>query len=108
MRWHNERRSQNVEDRRGAMPSRLALGGGGAIIVLLIAMLFGVDPRTLLRQAELSTQAPPTTQVRNPAEDELAEFVSVVRARRNTTSSPFGSSCKPTFSPVCGRITRKR
>ena len=82
MRWQDERRSENVEDRRGAVPGRIALGGGGLILVVVIAALFGVDPRALLQQTQLSTQAPPAgaPTARNPAEDELKEFVSVVLA----------------------------
>ena len=62
---------------------KLALGGGGALIVLLVAMLFGVDPRALLEQIPvdqtgMSTQQAP--QGRSAEENELAEFVSVVLA----------------------------
>jgi predicted metalloprotease len=60
----------------------LAIGGGGAVIIILIAMLFGVDPRALLEQIPtdqtgMSTQAP---QGRSAEENELAEFVAVVLA----------------------------
>ena len=54
MRWKDGRRSDNVEDRRGAMPGKLALGGGGTIIVLLIAVLMGADPRQLLNQLQVA------------------------------------------------------
>jgi uncharacterized protein len=48
MRWKGRRGSSNVEDRRG-MPVRGAVGGGvGLIAVVLIAMLFGVDPSAIL------------------------------------------------------------
>lgn len=82
MRWKEGRRSDRVEDRRGMRAGGLALGGGGALIVLLVALLFGVDPRALLEQVPvdqtgMSTQAP---QGRSAAEDELADFVSVVLA----------------------------
>ncbi len=84
MRWQNERRSDNVEDRRGLPAGRLALGGGGAVVVLILALVFGVDPRTLLQQVQegmpaqtqMSTEAPPT----GAAQDELGQFVSVVLA----------------------------
>jgi len=84
MRWENERRSDNVEDRRGSIPGgRIALGGGGALIVLVIALLFGVDPRQLIGQLENSTQttaqAPPAAT--SPEQEELKQFVSVVLAQ---------------------------
>ncbi len=46
MKWQGRRRSSNVEDRRG---SRIKRGGGIGIIVLgLIAMYFGVDPKLVM------------------------------------------------------------
>lgn len=78
MRWKEGRRSDNVEDRRGAMPGRLALGGGGTIIVLLIAVLMGADPRQILNQMQVAV---PDQQVQvDPAQDEMKQFVSVVLA----------------------------
>jgi len=52
MRWQNERQSENVEDRRGMSGRQIAVGGGlGTIlIVLLMSMLTGADPRALLQQ----------------------------------------------------------
>lgn len=84
MRWQNERRSDNVEDRRGSpMGGGRAALGGGTIVVLLIMWLMGADPRALLQQLENSAPAPATTEsapVSSPAEDEQAQFVSVVLA----------------------------
>ncbi len=78
MRWKDGRRSDNVEDRRGAMPGRLALGGGGTIIVLLIAVLMGADPRQILNQLQVST---PDQQMQvDPAQEEMKQFITVVLA----------------------------
>ena len=42
------RESENLEDRRQQGPRRLAIGGGiGAVILLLIAGYFGIDPQQL-------------------------------------------------------------
>jgi predicted metalloprotease len=82
MLWRNRRESTNVEDRRGMSRGGIAIGGGlGTIVVLLIALLLGADPRALLDQVETS-QAPDTQTSRpvNPQEDELKRFVSVVLA----------------------------
>ncbi len=54
MRWREGRRSENVEDARGAGGGfgrgggGLRLGGGGLILLLLGAWLFGADPMTLI------------------------------------------------------------
>ena len=43
MRWKTGRRSRNVEDRRGKRMSRkVGLGGGTGLLVLLVALFFGV------------------------------------------------------------------
>ena len=47
MRWRDERQSENVEDRRGMSGGKIAIGGLGGIVVLVIALLFGADPRQL-------------------------------------------------------------
>lgn len=81
MRWKKGRRSQNVDDRRGQAVRRGAgLGGGAIIIALLAAVLLGQDPTTVLSQiGGLSgggnSSAPAQ---RSAAEDEAADFVSVV------------------------------
>lgn len=89
MRWTTGRRSSNIEDRRGIRVSRKAAGGGiGIIVVALIAIYFGVDPTILLEQ-----QAPTTSSVStytsskpiSPAENQLADFVSVVLADTEDT-----------------------
>src|SRR5207249_5701696 len=50
MRWQMGRRSDNIEDRRGMPVGRgAAVGGGlGALVLVLLAMYFGVDPSVIL------------------------------------------------------------
>ena len=49
MRWKGERESSNVEDqRRMGAPAKAGALGGGAIIIVIIAMLLGVNPSALL------------------------------------------------------------
>lgn len=82
MRWRGERQSSNIEDRRGLTP-KVAVGGGlGTLLVIIIALLFGADPRQLLEQVPNS----PTSEVQssrpvNAEEEELKQFVSVVLAK---------------------------
>lgn len=80
MRWKDERRSQNVEDRRGRTPGGLVLGGGGTILILLIALLFGADPRALLNQVQQGAPAQVPAGAPDAAQDEQAQFISVVLA----------------------------
>ena len=50
MRWQSNRRSDNVEDRRGLRPVRAAgLGGLGILAIAGVALLLGADPRQLLQ-----------------------------------------------------------
>lgn len=83
MRWRGERESQNVEDVRGSRKG-LAVGGGiGTIAVLVIALLFGADPRAVLEQLQGGSAPAPGTQSSapvNPAEEEQKRFTSVVLA----------------------------
>lgn len=83
MRWREGRQSSNVEDRRGMSRGGMAIGGGlGGIVILVIALLLGADPRQLLEQLPTDTQAPGTQTSRpvNPEEEELRNFVGAVLA----------------------------
>ncbi len=84
MLYKGRRQSSNIEDRRGMSAGRkVGLGGGVVtIIIALVVMLLGGDPREVLQMME--TQQPATEQVSDyqPSahEQELAEFVSVTLA----------------------------
>ena len=84
MRWKSGRRSSNIEDRRGASAGPKLLGGGiGTIVLVLVAMYFGVDPTPLLQTMQGSGSAS-SSGTRPTAEDlkndPLADMVSVVVA----------------------------
>ncbi|MGZ8488390.1 MAG: KPN_02809 family neutral zinc metallopeptidase [Candidatus Binatia bacterium] len=80
MRLDNEPESQNVEDRRGSRVTRGAVGGGlGTIVLVLIAMFFGIDPSAILQgdpQSSISNE--PIPQAQQTGGDEGREFVSRV------------------------------
>lgn len=86
MRWEGGRRSDNVEDRRGASigGKGLAVGGLGTVAIALVAMFLGIDPGMVLNQlgsapgAAQEQHADPAA--RSPEENRLAEFSSVVLA----------------------------
>jgi predicted metalloprotease len=83
MLWRGQRQSDNIEDRRGISGGGLAVGGGlGGIVVLIIALLLGADPRQLLEQAPGQGPASGTQSSRpvNPQEEELKQFSATVLA----------------------------
>jgi uncharacterized protein len=90
MRWEDDRRSDNVEDRRGSPVSRkVLLGGGGGIGVLVIALLgmfLGFDPGSFFQsentvqtqEGSIPQQGGKPTQ--STVDDKLKDFLSVVLA----------------------------
>ena len=83
MRWRGERQSSNVDDRRGMGAGKVAIGGGlGTILLLIIALIFGADPRQLLEQVQTNpSSGVQSSRAANPDEEELKQFVSVVLAK---------------------------
>jgi predicted metalloprotease len=96
MRWSDGRRSDNVEDRRGMGAPAVAGGVGvlGIILAVVIALLGG-DPTVILQQLSGGGGlGPDAVVVQQPkggstgrAQDELADFVSVVLADTEDTWS---------------------
>jgi predicted metalloprotease len=81
MLWRGQRESNNVEDRRGISGGGLAVGGGvGGLVILLLAMFFGIDPGAILNQTGDEQPAVNTRPASpgSPGDDELKHFVSVV------------------------------
>jgi predicted metalloprotease len=110
MRWRLGRRSQHVEDRRGMgrpvgmrFPGRARIPGGlgprrgggargggigvvGILILLALGWFLGIDPSFLLQDTSTGVpygEAPPASAP--PADDQLAQFVSVVLADTEDT-----------------------
>lgn len=82
MRWENRRGSENIEDRRSSAVRGIGIGGGllGLIIVIVI-VLMGGDPRPLMNQMQQNAPAGKQQEVTaSPEEEKLAKFVSVVLA----------------------------
>ncbi|BDD89229.1 KPN_02809 family neutral zinc metallopeptidase [Desulfofustis limnaeus] len=113
MRWRDGRRSSNVEDRRNVRLSGKMKGGGiGILILALIGMYFGIDPRIILEQGAQLSGGPTVEQAEyqpTAAENELADFVSVVLADTEDTwsaifSQTAGGYQKPTLVLFSGAV----
>lgn len=90
MLWKDGRKSGNVEDRRDEVVSSGGKKSVGivTIIVALIAMYFGVDPAIVLNHLPSGAQTPTThsaPKAKNPQEEQLVNFVSVVLADTEDT-----------------------
>jgi hypothetical protein len=115
MKTEGRRESENVEDRRGesvdggaggfrfptgGIPiGRGGLGGGiGLIVVIVLALIFGVDPRQLLDQGAVDTGGVQTSNEPyqpTPEESAREKFVRVVLAdTEDTWTSIFQASGK--------------
>ena len=83
MLWKGQRQSDNVEDRRGMSGGGIEIGGGlGGIVILVIALLLGADPRQLLQQSPGvdPSSGTATSRSTNPREEELKQFSATVLA----------------------------
>jgi len=95
MRLEDGRESGNVEDRRGSRRGGLAIGGGiGSVVLVVIALLLGVDPAVMLDQAGMTQGGAPAATERSeraapPANDEGARFVRRVLAETEDVWNPI-------------------
>ena len=90
MRWRKGRRSSNIEDRRGVRVRGGALKGGIGTIVVVLALSYflGIDPSVILQMQQgvvTSTTAGNSDWKPTPAEQQAADFVSVVLADTEDT-----------------------
>jgi predicted metalloprotease len=88
MLWRGQRESGNVEDVRGLGGTGLAIGGGGCgtLIIIVLALVFGVDPGKFINGTNPTDSNPPATQNqpsnqprgKGRGEDEMKSFVASV------------------------------
>ncbi|MFO0929793.1 MAG: neutral zinc metallopeptidase [Gemmataceae bacterium] len=85
MKWEGREESGNVEDRRSLGRAGLAIGGAGSLLVLVLALVFGVDPQKLAQlvggagggpQAGQQGEAPQRPV--DPEEERQAQFTRVI------------------------------
>ena len=103
MRWEGGEESDQIEDRRGFGGGRLAIGGcGTVVVVLVISLLTGANPLRVLQlingsASSSQTSAPPSagppSQGQAPGEDQGKKFVAVIlKSTEDTWSSIFAAS----------------
>jgi uncharacterized protein len=82
MRWKGRKESSNVEDRRGlSFKGKGMVGGGiGTIAIVLVVLLLGGDPTSILQNVQLDDQTTNSNYTETAADKELAQFVGVVLA----------------------------
>jgi uncharacterized protein len=88
MRWRGRRLSTNLEDRRGlrGLPIRGGgLGCGGLILLLLVALLTGINPLELLQDGGEPVPVDYSETGREDPQDDMAQFVSTVLAHTEET-----------------------
>ncbi len=108
VRWESGRRSENVEDRRSAGPGRMAIGGGGTILMLILVFIFsGGDLGQVLRfflanqgRAVRQQQQPPAPNRANPEEDRAADFASVILADTEDVWSKLFAQMGERYQPT--------
>jgi predicted metalloprotease len=77
MKWSGRRGSGNIDDRRGMSGGGMALGGG-AIILVILGLLFGADPQSILTQVS-QNQPVQEGKIGSP-QDDAGKFADVVLA----------------------------
>jgi uncharacterized protein len=96
-----EQESRNVEDRRGRRVSRGIAGGGvGTLLIILLALFFGFDPRMLLQgnvQEVHVPQAPAPQSQQTGINDEMREFVARVLGSTERTWEQIFQSAGQTY-----------
>ena len=84
MRWKGRKQSSNVEDRRGLSAKSIAGGGIGTIVIVLVVLLLGGDPTSLIQNIQTTDQTTTSNYQETAEEKELAQFVSVILAETET------------------------
>jgi uncharacterized protein len=115
MRIEDQRRSDQIEDRRGMSVGRGVAGGGiGLVVIVLLALFFGIDPSLLMQDGAppgAASEAPQQrVETRAPSrEDKMADFVAaVLGSTEDTWSELFARSGrtyrKPTLVLFTGAV----
>jgi len=114
MRIEDQRRSDQVEDRRGMSVGRGVAGGGiGIVVIALIAMFMGIDPGVILQGGMAPDAVPesqqPVAKGTPSRDDKMGDFVSaVLGSTEDTWTEVFARSGrsyrKPTLVLFTGAV----
>ncbi len=107
MRWRQSRQSRNIEDRRGmGIPRGARIGGAsgiGILVVLVLAVVFGLDPGALLEDGSLgeppSISVTPDSPQGSPGEDDPRQFVAAVLGETEDTWHALFEAAGRTYEP---------
>ena len=117
MKWEDQRRSDHVEDRRGAGGGGFGMSGGrmpriggrgvglGTIVIALLAgWIFGINPLALLGVVGGGSSMSGAPQVQQPAQappasDKMAAFVSTILASTEDTWTAQFRAAGGTYQP---------
>jgi uncharacterized protein len=80
MKWEGREESENVEDRR-SLGKTVGIAAGGGLLVLILALVFGVNPQQLaglLGQGGPGQPGPQEQRAADPEEERQAHFTKVV------------------------------
>jgi uncharacterized protein len=78
MRWFGREESSHVEDRRGMGSKGWVVGGGGGLVLVLLAWFLGINPDQLPLPQVDEDQASEAHRPSNPKEERLASFTKVI------------------------------
>jgi len=100
MRWKGRKESSNVEDRRGmSFKGKGMVGGGiGTIAIVLVVLLLGGDPTSILQNVQLDDQTTNSNYTETAEEKELAQFVGVVLAETESVWHAIFKEAGSTYS----------
>lgn len=110
MRWKGGRQSENFEDRRGmSSGGKIALGGIGGIIVVIIGLLMGGDPQELMSQLQSAGVEQTSGPVEISAEEvELTDMVRTVLASTEDVWADIYRQAGATYRPSTLVVFRDR
>jgi hypothetical protein len=101
MKWQRARRSTNIEDRRGIRPATgMKVGGGAALILVIVTLVLGGDPGSILQMLETGGGTAPTDAgAMGTPDDEAGEFIAAVLGDTEDTWSAIFAASGSTYQP---------
>jgi predicted metalloprotease len=79
MKWEGREESENVEDRRSFGKTAGIVGGGlGGLVVLILALVFGVNPQQLAGLLGQGGPGPQEQRAADPEEEQQAHFTKTI------------------------------